>query len=98
MKELNDRIAAALANLSRNAAVEKLQHAGVPVSAVLGQAELPDDPHLQARGVMQRLPDGGAQMGHPLHYRTHPAQVPSAVPPLVADVSALPEWLEPGAS
>jgi crotonobetainyl-CoA:carnitine CoA-transferase CaiB-like acyl-CoA transferase len=90
--ELNDRITAEIALLRRDEVVDRLERAGVPVSPVLGQAELAGDPHLQARGVMRRLPDGRVEMGHPLHYRVHPAQVPSTVAPPLADAAELPTW------
>jgi crotonobetainyl-CoA:carnitine CoA-transferase CaiB-like acyl-CoA transferase len=91
--ELNRRLAAEIGALSRDEVVNRLEAAGVPISPVLGQAELPDDPHLSARGVMTRTADGRAQMGHPLHYRVHPAQVPSTVPPLRTGTGTLPAWL-----
>jgi hypothetical protein len=35
-------------------------------------------------------------MGHPVGYRAHPAQLPSAVPPLVTGDASIPAWLPRG--
>jgi len=91
--ELNGRIAAAIGAMTRAEAIERLERAGVPISPVLGRTELPDDALLQARGVMTRAADGRPQMGHPLLYREHPAQVPSTIPSLRTGVAAVPGWL-----
>jgi crotonobetainyl-CoA:carnitine CoA-transferase CaiB-like acyl-CoA transferase len=91
IKELNGRITTEIGSMRRADVVERFERAGVPVSPVLGQRELADDAHLQARGVMRRAADGRVEMGHPLQYLVHPAHVPSAVPPLQA--GALPVWL-----
>lgn len=96
MHELNGRIADAVATMTRDDAVALLDSAGVPVSPVLGQAELADDDNLQARGLVQRTADGIVAMGHPLRYREHPARLPSNVPPLVEGATALPRWLPGG--
>jgi crotonobetainyl-CoA:carnitine CoA-transferase CaiB-like acyl-CoA transferase len=93
IKELNDRIATAIAAMTRDEAITKLEAAGVPISPVLGQGELADDPQLQARGVMQRAADGHVEMGHPVQYRVHPAQVGSVVPPLGSLRDRSTSWL-----
>ncbi|MFL6239348.1 MAG: CaiB/BaiF CoA transferase family protein [Actinomycetes bacterium] len=95
LTELNARIGAVIGGLTRDDALARLEGAGVPVSPVLGQTELADDPQLNARGVMRRGPDGRTLMGHPLTYREHPAQVPSAVPPLTPLTDGLPSWRVP---
>jgi crotonobetainyl-CoA:carnitine CoA-transferase CaiB-like acyl-CoA transferase len=94
--ELNTRITSAVSAMSRADAVRLLEAAGVPVSPVLGQRELADDPHLLARGVVYRRPGGAAAMGHPVTYREHPADRPDAVPPLAKGAAALPQWWGPG--
>jgi len=91
-EELNDQIASRIATLSRDDVVAQLSAAGAPVSAVLGRAELADDPQLRGRGVVVRDPDGRVTMRHPLQYRQHPAVIQRHVPPLAVGFSALPGW------
>ena len=90
--ELNARLSASIATLSRDEAVTLLGGAGVPVSPVLGQAELADDAHLTARGVVRRTADKRTVMSHPLIYRRHPTPGAEDVPSLAGGAAALPQW------
>jgi crotonobetainyl-CoA:carnitine CoA-transferase CaiB-like acyl-CoA transferase len=72
-------------------AVPPLQEAGVPVAPVLDQAGVLAADTFRARGLVVDGPAGPA-MGHPLRYRTHPADLLTDVPPLVEGVKALPHW------
>lgn len=89
---LNAQLSIAIAQLPRNEVVALLVAAGVPVSPVLGQKELADDAHLQARGVVRRTPDQATAMSHPVRYQLHPTSTPDDVPPLRVGVESLPHW------
>jgi crotonobetainyl-CoA:carnitine CoA-transferase CaiB-like acyl-CoA transferase len=90
--ELNGLIATQIGKLDRTTAVDKLSNAGVPVSPVLGQRELADNPHLLARGVVRRDIAGQPAMGHPVTYTQHPAVDPGEVPSLARGPAARPQW------
>ena len=92
VEELNAEVAAAVGAMTRDEAVTLLADAGAAVSPVLGQAELGGDDNLRARGLVAQSADGRTTMAHPVHYRTHPAQTPTAVPPLVSGVESTPTW------
>jgi crotonobetainyl-CoA:carnitine CoA-transferase CaiB-like acyl-CoA transferase len=89
---LNTRLGAAIGRLARDDAVARLAAAGVPVSPVLGQAELADDPHLRARGVVRRIAGNRIAMNHPVQYRHNPTPPAEDVPPLRRGAGALPGW------
>jgi crotonobetainyl-CoA:carnitine CoA-transferase CaiB-like acyl-CoA transferase len=89
---LNTTIAKAVARLPRADVVGVLVAAGVPVSPVLAQPELADDPQLLARGVVARAADGSTIMRHPVHFAEHPAAAPVDVPPLRTGLGAVPDW------
>jgi crotonobetainyl-CoA:carnitine CoA-transferase CaiB-like acyl-CoA transferase len=94
LHQLNGRIAQAVAALPRKEAVDRLTAAGAPVSPVLAQPELADDPQLRARGVVSRDGEGTMRMGHPVRYVERPAVAGGDVPPLRTGVDALPAWRE----
>jgi crotonobetainyl-CoA:carnitine CoA-transferase CaiB-like acyl-CoA transferase len=89
---LNARLATTIGRLPRDEVVALLAAAGVPVSPVLGQRELADDPHLQARGVVHRNAGGATAMRHPVRYQWHQTPTPEDVPPLRVGVESLPQW------
>jgi crotonobetainyl-CoA:carnitine CoA-transferase CaiB-like acyl-CoA transferase len=63
------RVAAMLGSLARADALDRLARAGVPAAPCLGFAELLDDPHVRANGMLVTLDDaalGPVTLGGPL--------------------------------
>ncbi|MDX6740261.1 CaiB/BaiF CoA transferase family protein [Actinocorallia sp. A-T 12471] len=58
VREFDDRIRLALKELPRHVALERLEKAGAPASAVLDRGEMLAHPHFQARGVIAPGADG----------------------------------------
>lgn len=56
LDEVDRRVAAALATLPPQEAMERLAKAGVPAGRVLNTVDIHDDPHLNARGFWVELP------------------------------------------
>ena len=79
-KELRDRIAAALAPLSRDEAVDRLLAEGAPISPVQSRAEMLVDRHLRERGTVITAPDGGPWLAHPVRFAGRPARGPGPAP------------------
>ena len=56
LDEVDRRIAAALASMDPQEAMERLAEAGVPAGRVLNTVDIHNDPHLEARGYWVELP------------------------------------------
>ncbi|MEU5882692.1 CoA transferase [Spirillospora sp. NPDC047279] len=67
VRELDEAVAAAVARLTRDEAVERLTAAGAPVAPLLTRAEMMEHDHFRARGVI----DGGT-VGSPVRTTVHP--------------------------
>jgi crotonobetainyl-CoA:carnitine CoA-transferase CaiB-like acyl-CoA transferase len=65
--------------------VRDLLALGIPAGEINTVTEILDDPHIQARGLIQTLPMGDhllRMVGHPVQYSATPAQAHSAPPTL----------------
>ena len=80
--ELQERLASEIARRPRQAVVEELQAADVPVAPVLDRAGMLAQPHFKERAVVTA--DGWADpaVGYPVRFRDHPARRTSAPPAL----------------
>ncbi|WP_329519369.1 CaiB/BaiF CoA transferase family protein [Spirillospora sp. NBC_01491] len=72
--ELDADVAAAVARLTRDEAVERLTAAGAPVAPLLTRAELMDHDHFRERGVI-----GDGTVGSPVRTLAHPPLPPGPV-------------------
>jgi crotonobetainyl-CoA:carnitine CoA-transferase CaiB-like acyl-CoA transferase len=72
--ELQERIAAVISARTRDALVEELLAAGVPVSPVLDRSEMLGVPHLRERAVVTKDPWSDPATGYPVTFRRHPAE------------------------
>jgi len=72
--ELRAVLGERIAERSRDELVAELDPLGIPVSPILPRTEALDHPHFIARGIINRAPDGMRRVGHPVHYRHHPAR------------------------
>ena len=79
-EDLRSRIAAALAPLSRQDAVDRLLAAGAPISPVQSRAEMLVDVHLRERGTVIAAPNGGPWLAHPVRFEQRPARGPGPAP------------------
>jgi crotonobetainyl-CoA:carnitine CoA-transferase CaiB-like acyl-CoA transferase len=91
-ESLTVAITDAIATRGRDELVTALVAAGVPVSAVLSQAEMLAAEHFRATSTVFEDADGSVTMGHPLRYERQPAVAPGDVPPLQEGVEHLPLW------
>lgn len=78
----------------RKALMERLVKAGVPCSAVNSYADLVNDPHVRARGLIIQDGDGGPCVASPIRLPRSPVVYPSP-PQSTEQVSPLEPWLEP---
>jgi crotonobetainyl-CoA:carnitine CoA-transferase CaiB-like acyl-CoA transferase len=80
--ELQERIAAVISDRTRDAVVEDLLAAGVPVSPVLDRSEMLGVPHFRERSVVTTDPWSDPATGYPVMFRRHPAERTTPPPAL----------------
>lgn len=69
-----------------------LSSTGIPTAPVVGLAELMDDPHVEARGVLRRMSDERGEwmtLGSPLFLSDSPMAEPTRAPGLGADTDRI---------
>lgn len=76
MEELRGRVADAVAALSQEEALARLNAAGAPVAPVYDRAGMLADAHLRERGTVFDGPDGKPWLAHPAVYRDHQPRLP----------------------
>ncbi|KAB2342085.1 CaiB/BaiF CoA transferase family protein [Actinomadura rudentiformis] len=74
VRELDEAVAAAVAHLTRDEAVERLGTAGAPVAPLLTRAEMMAHEHFGSRGVIH-----GDTVGSPVRTAVHPPLPPGPV-------------------
>jgi CoA:oxalate CoA-transferase len=93
--ELRAAVAEALAQLTEESALARLQERDVPVAAILSRQEMLEHDHFLKRGTVVSDPrpqtEGARAMGHPARYSVHPARELGPVPEL--DAHAKGYWL-----
>lgn len=92
MDELDELIETWTAEYPTNELCDELQRAGIPCASVRRLAELLNDEHLRARGMVRETSANGRQdtiFGSPLVLHDAPAQAVTPAPVLGADVEAV---------
>ncbi|MCB2044437.1 MAG: CoA transferase, partial [Rhodoferax sp.] len=88
--ELSTRLRADFANRSREQLIAALDAVGVPCGAINSVAEVFEDPQVQARGMLQRVPHPSGvqvpQLSSPMRFADAPLQT-QAAPPLLGQHS-----------
>jgi crotonobetainyl-CoA:carnitine CoA-transferase CaiB-like acyl-CoA transferase len=74
LDECDAAVRDAIARLSRDEAVARLETAGAPVAPVLTPAEMAAHPHFRERGVVVERADGSLGTGFPARLARHPAR------------------------
>lgn len=99
--EIDTAIGAWTATHTAAEVLEAMDRAEVPASAIRSAADLLADPHLAARGAIERVPVGGRPLALPAiqpHLSATPGRTEHAGPELGADTaSVLRDWLGRGA-
>ena len=83
----------AIAQLTEETVLERLQQFDVPVAPILDREHMLEHEHFRHRGtvITDERSAGQPAMGHPARYRVHPARELGPVPEL--DDTAEGDWL-----
>ena len=91
--ELDAEVSKAIAQLTEETVLERLQQFDVPVAPILDREHMLEHEHFRHRGtvITDERSAGQPAMGHPARYRVHPARELGPVPEL--DDTAEGDWL-----